>query len=177
MLARARRRCPTLFVRLGHQGTPSVSYSDDGAISSSPAHTISPLEGQGFEPSVPRRGHHFSRPPVRPFGARPSAGEEIGPAEKGEAVPRRRAGGRRYRSGHYHSWHRLWAAAIARADERGVLLRALLNIGFPIRQSCCPVLRLGPGLPEISEVTADRSELSNTRSSISDGRDHGKQFS
>jgi hypothetical protein len=53
---------------------------------------------------------------------------------KGEAVPRRRAGGRRYRSGHCHSWHRLWAAAIARADERGVLLRALLNIGFPVRQ-------------------------------------------
>src|ERR1700730_9744639 len=40
---------PAQVVRLGHQGTPSVSYSDDGAISSSPAHTISPLEGDGFE--------------------------------------------------------------------------------------------------------------------------------
>src|SRR3954449_11862596 len=28
---------PAQVVRLGHQGTPSVSYSDDGAISSSPA--------------------------------------------------------------------------------------------------------------------------------------------
>ena len=42
----------------------------------------SPLEGDGFEPSVPRRGQHFSRPPVRALGARPSAREEIGPAEK-----------------------------------------------------------------------------------------------
>jgi hypothetical protein len=42
----------------------------------------SPLEGDGFEPSVPRRGQHFSRPPVGAFGARPSAREEIGPAEE-----------------------------------------------------------------------------------------------
>ena len=49
-------------------------------------------------------------------------------------------------------------------------------IGFPVRQSCCPVLRLGPGLSDILEVTVDRSELSHRRSSISDGRDHGKQF-
>ena len=52
----------------------------------------------------------------------------------------------------------------------------LSPIGFPVRQSCCPVLRLGPGLSDILEVTVDRSELSHRRSSISDGRDHGKQF-
>ncbi len=40
---------------LGHQGTPSVQCSDDDAISSPPAHSISPLEEVGFEPSVPRR--------------------------------------------------------------------------------------------------------------------------
>src|SRR6202030_1253068 len=52
----------------------------------------------------------------------------------------------------------------------------LSPIGFLVRQSCCPVLRLGPGLSDILEVTVDRSELSHRRSSISDGRDHGKQF-
>jgi hypothetical protein len=42
----------------------------------------SPLKGDGFEPSVPRRGTAFFETPVRAFGARPSAREEIGPAEK-----------------------------------------------------------------------------------------------
>src|SRR6202022_2616509 len=45
---------PAQVVRLGHQGTPSVGCSDDGAISSPPAHTISLLEGDGFELPVPR---------------------------------------------------------------------------------------------------------------------------
>jgi len=42
----------------------------------------SPLEGVGFEPSVPRRGTAFFETPVRASGARISAREEIGPAEK-----------------------------------------------------------------------------------------------
>src|ERR1700738_89579 len=62
------RRLPLCWPRprLGHQGTPSVSYSDDGAISSSPAHTISPVEQAGFEPSVPRQESRLLRLPVSP---------------------------------------------------------------------------------------------------------------
>ena len=47
---------PAQVVRLGHQGTPSVSHSDDGAISSSPAPYHLAAEEAGFEPSVPGDG-------------------------------------------------------------------------------------------------------------------------
>src|SRR5712675_3075362 len=46
---------PAQVVRLGHQGTPSV---DAATMVPSPRrlpHSISPLEGDGFEPSIPRR--------------------------------------------------------------------------------------------------------------------------
>src|SRR5207302_10354191 len=50
---------PAQVVRLGHQGTPSVTYSDDGAISSPPApYHLSPLEEGGFEPLVPLQSQH-----------------------------------------------------------------------------------------------------------------------
>jgi hypothetical protein len=39
----------------GTAGTPSIRCSDEVAIPP-PAHTISPLEGDGFEPSVPSKG-------------------------------------------------------------------------------------------------------------------------
>jgi len=42
----------------------------------------SPLEEEGYEPSVPVEDGSFSSPPFERSGPRPSAREEIGPAEK-----------------------------------------------------------------------------------------------
>src|SRR5438874_5420502 len=39
----------------GIAGTPSIRYSDEVAIPRRPPHSVSPLEGTGFEPSVPRQ--------------------------------------------------------------------------------------------------------------------------
>src|SRR5438128_6947459 len=48
---------PAQVVQLGHKGTPSVSYLQRRwcHLLRRLPHTISPLEGAGFEPSVPRR--------------------------------------------------------------------------------------------------------------------------
>src|SRR5690348_2169481 len=50
---------PAQVVRLGHRGTPSVTYSDDGAISSPPAPYHLSAGGNGFEPPVPPSRHGF----------------------------------------------------------------------------------------------------------------------
>src|SRR5580692_10771887 len=47
---------PAQVVRLGHQGTPSVGYSDDVPFPRRLPHTISLLEGDGFELPVPQVG-------------------------------------------------------------------------------------------------------------------------
>src|SRR6201987_5982484 len=44
---------PAQIVRLGHRDTPSVDVRDEVAILAARPHSISPLEGTGFEPSVP----------------------------------------------------------------------------------------------------------------------------
>src|ERR1700686_2953869 len=50
-------------VGLGHQGTPSVRYSDDGAISSPPAPYHLPAGGRWIRTlGPPSGGRHFSRP-------------------------------------------------------------------------------------------------------------------
>src|SRR5437763_7984389 len=62
---------PAQVVRLGHQGTPSVSHSDDGAISSSPAPYHLAAGGRRFRtPVPPPQGPRFStllfpNPPAR----------------------------------------------------------------------------------------------------------------
>src|SRR6202022_991268 len=53
---------PAQVVQLGHRGTPSVICQRRWChLLRRLPHTISPLEGDGFEPSVPRRA-------IRPFG-------------------------------------------------------------------------------------------------------------
>src|SRR6476660_1012134 len=55
---------PAQVVRLGHQGTPSVGYSDDGAISSPPAPYHLPAGGRRIRTLGPTSENSiFSRPP------------------------------------------------------------------------------------------------------------------
>src|SRR6202022_838466 len=54
---------PAQVVRLGHQGTPSVGCSDDGAISSPPAPSHLPAGGRLIRTIGTPQRNNFSRPP------------------------------------------------------------------------------------------------------------------
>src|SRR6202022_1761842 len=67
---------PAQVVRLGHQGTPSVRCSDDGAISSPPAPYHLPAGGKEIRTlGLLQDRRRFSNCPFRLYGTSRSAGE------------------------------------------------------------------------------------------------------